>query len=143
VEQAVACMQTVHFLGVPEGDQALAQATLYLALAAKSDAAYSALNAVRSVIQSAVAQPVPLHLRNAPTRLMKELGYSEGYRHAHQFTDAVTGMECLPDSLAGQEFYHPTNRGLEAKIVERLQRIREAKREWSNPTDETGVPDPS
>lgn len=142
VEQAIACMQTVHFLGVPEGDQALAQATIYLAMAAKSDAAYTALNNIRAEIQKAVAPPVPLHLRNAPTRLMKELGYSARYRHAHQFEDAITGMECLPEGMEGRELYHPLNRGLEAKILERLQRIRESKREWRNP-DATEVPDPN
>ena len=97
--------QTSHFLGIPEGDQALAQITLYLALASKSDAAYQALNSVRAEIRQAVAEPVPLHLRNAATKLMKGLGYGAGYKHAHQYADAVTGMECLPPSLAGREFY--------------------------------------
>jgi len=126
VEQAIACMQTVHFLGVPEGDQALAQAALYLAAAPKSDAAYQALNAARETVESRPADPVPLQIRNAPTRLMKDLGYSEGYQHAHNFDDAITPMECLPDALAGTRFYHPTQRGLEAKIAERLASIREA-----------------
>lgn len=128
VEQAIACQQTAHFLGVPEGDQALAQVTLYLALAAKSDAAYRALNAVRAEIRQGVAEPVPMHLRNAPTKLMKGIGYGVGYKHAHQFADAVTGMECLPPSLAGREFYQPTDRGVEKKIAERLREIRESKR---------------
>jgi putative ATPase len=120
LEQAIACMQTVHFLGIPEGDQALAQLTLYLALAPKSDAAYQALNKANHTIETTAAPPVPLHLRNAPTRLMKELGYARGYKHAHEEEDAITDMECLPESLAGEEFYHPTTRGYEKSLHERL-----------------------
>jgi putative ATPase len=126
VEQAIACMQTVHFLGVPEGDQALAQIAIYLAVAPKSDAAYQALNLARQTVQERTAEPVPLQLRNAPTRSMKEWGYGTGYQHAHQFEDALPAMECLPESLAGARFYEPTQRGLEAKIAERLSAIREA-----------------
>src|SRR5205085_9552947 len=100
VEQAMACMNTVNFLGIPEGDQALAQLTIYLALAPKSDAAYQALNRANATIESTVAAPVPLHLRNAPTRLMKEIGYAKGYKHAHDEPDAVADMRCLPDSLS-------------------------------------------
>ncbi len=121
VEQAIACMQTVHFLGIPEGDQALAQLTLYLALAPKSDAAYQALNKANATIESTVAPPVPLHLRNAPTRLMKEMGYAKGYKHAHKEENAVTDMQCLPDSLLGARFYEPTDRGFEQKLRERLE----------------------
>jgi putative ATPase len=121
VEQAIACMQTVHFLGIPEGDQALAQLTIYLALAPKSDAAYQALNKVNATIEGTVAPPVPLHLRNAPTRLMKEMGYSKDYRHAHNQPDAVTDMQCLPDSLSGATFYAPTNRGFEEKLRARVE----------------------
>ena len=121
VEQAIACQQTVHFLGEPEGDQALAQITIYLAMAAKSDAAYQALKAAQAAARERLAEPVPMQLRNAPTRLMKELGYGTGYQHAHQSADAVVGMKCLPPGLEGTEFYHPTNRGVEAKIRERLE----------------------
>jgi putative ATPase len=124
VEQAMACQQTAHFLGTPEGDQALAQVTLYLALAAKSDAAYRALNAARELVRSRPAEPVPMQLRNAPTRAMKEWGYGAGYQHAHQQPDARAEMECLPEALRGTEFYEPTNRGLEAKIRERLASLR-------------------
>ena len=124
VEQAVACMQTVHFLGEPEGDQALAQATLYLSVAAKSDAAYQALNAARAMVASSPDEPVPMQLRNAPTRAMKQWGYGEGYQHAHASDDALNTMTCLPGVLAGHEFYQPTQRGLEAKIRERLAEIR-------------------
>jgi putative ATPase len=120
VEQGIACMQTVHFLGVPEGDQALAQLTIYLALAPKSDAAYQAFNKVDAVIESTPAAPVPLQLRNAPTGLMKQLGYSKGYLHAHASPDAVTDMACLPEALSGYRFYEPTDRGFEQKLGERL-----------------------
>ena len=120
VEQGVACMETVHFLGIPEGDQALAQLTLYLALAPKSDAAYQALNRANAIIESTVAEPVPLHLRNAPTRLMKEMGYAKGYQHAHKLSNALTDMECMPTSLIGTSFYEPTERGFEQRLRERL-----------------------
>lgn len=129
VEQGIACMQTVHFLGIPEGDQALAQLTIYLALAPKSDAAYQALNRVNATIESTIAEPVPLHLRNAPTRLMKELGYAKGYQHAHKQTDAVTAMECLPSSLAQARFYEPTDRGFEQRLRERYQWLAKTKAE--------------
>lgn len=128
VEQAIACMQTVHFLGIPEGDQALAQLTIYLALAPKSDAAYQALNQANATIDSTVAEPVPLHLRNAPTRLMKEWGYGSGYRHAHNEPDAVTDMHCLPERLAGAVFYRPTGRGFEQKLKERLEWLNQQRR---------------
>ncbi|MGA8596236.1 MAG: replication-associated recombination protein A [Bryobacteraceae bacterium] len=127
VEQAIACMQTVHFLGIPEGDQALAQLTIYLALAPKSDASYQALNEANAVIQSRSAEAVPLHLRNAPTKLMKDLGYSRGYEHAHRQPDAVTAMNCLPPSLEGISFYHPTQRGLERNLAERMEWLIEQK----------------
>ena len=120
IEQGIACMQTVHFLGIPEGDQALAQLTIYLALAPKSDAAYQAFNKVDSVIQSTPASPVPLHLRNAPTGLMEQMGYSKGYQHAHKEADAITDMACLPEALSGYRFYEPTDRGFEQKLRERL-----------------------
>ena len=124
VEQAIAVMQTVHFLGVPEGDQALAQLAIYLAVAQKSDAAYRALNAATETVRSQRAEPVPMHLRNAPTRAMKQWGYGEGYQHAHKFEDALTEMPCLPESLTGTRFYEPTERGVEKRIAERLEEIR-------------------
>lgn len=124
LEQAIAAKDCAHFLGVPEGDQALAQAAIYLAVAPKSDASYRALNEVRETVRSSVAEPVPFHLRNAPTRAMKEWGYGKGYQHAHQFEDAVSGMECLPESLAGRQFYHPLPRGVEARIADRVAELR-------------------
>jgi putative ATPase len=128
LEQAMAAMQAVHFLGIPEGDQALAQAAIYLSVAPKSDAAYSALNKVREEIQRGVAPPVPMHLRNAPTRAMKEWGYGTGYQHAHEFEDALPDMECLPEPLIGREFYHPTSRGTEQRIKQRLEEIKERRK---------------
>jgi putative ATPase len=124
LEQAVAVKECVHFLGIPEGDQALAQLTIYLSMAHKSDAAYAALNKVQAEIQSGQAYPVPMQLRNAPTRSMKEWGYGQGYQHAHQFADAVNDMDCLPDELKGQEFYQPTDRGIEKRIRERLDELK-------------------
>jgi putative ATPase len=129
LEQTLAAQQAVHFLGMPEGDQALAQAAIYLAVAPKSDAAYRALNAAMETVAKATAEPVPMQLRNAPTRAMKEWGYSAGYQHAHQFEDALNTMECLPDGLRGTEFYHPTDRGVEARIRQRLEEIRARKKE--------------
>jgi putative ATPase len=127
LEQAVAAMQAVHFLGIPEGDLALAQAAIYLCAAPKSDAAYAAMNAVRADVEKTIAEPVPMNLRNAVTRSMKEWGYAEGYQHAHQFADAVVDMECLPPSLAGRQYYFPTDRGVEKRIAERLDELRRMK----------------
>jgi len=127
LEQAIAAKECVHFLGIPEGDQALAQVAIYLAVAPKSDAAYTALNRAREHVRGNVAEPVPMQLRNTPTRAMKSWGYGKGYQHAHQFEDAVTGMDCLPPSLQGTHFYEPTGRGIEARIAERLEQIRKAR----------------
>jgi putative ATPase len=129
LEQAVAAMQAVHFLGIPEGDLALGQAAIYLCVAPKSDAAYRAMGAVKDDVQKTIAEPVPMQLRNAPTRAMKQWGYGEGYEHAHQVADAVPGMECLPDSLAGRQYYFPTERGVEKRIGERMEEIRRLKEE--------------
>ena len=127
LEQSIAAMQTVHFLGIPEGDLALGQLTIYLSVAPKSDASYQALNRVMEAVENRVAEPVPFHLRNAPTRAMKQWGYGAGYQHAHKVEDALPDMECLPPSLAGTRFYEPTNRGLEQRIRERLEEIRARK----------------
>jgi putative ATPase len=124
LEQCMAMQQCVQFLGMPEGDLAIAQAVIYLSVAPKSDAAYKALGEVTREVQSGRAEPVPMHLRNASTRAMKSWGYGAGYQHAHQFDDAINEMECLPESLAGQRWYHPTGRGVEKRIQERLEEIR-------------------
>ncbi len=128
MEQAIAAMQTVHFLGTPEGDLALAQLAIYLSAAPKSDASYRALNAVAEDVAQTVAEPVPMNLRNAPTRHMKEWGYGQGYQHAHQFENAIVDMDCLPPSLKGRRYYFPTDRGMEQRIAARLAEIR-ARRE--------------
>jgi putative ATPase len=129
LEQAMAVQQCVHFLGVPEGDLALGQLTIYLAVAPKSDASYRALGDVLRDVNETRAEPVPMNLRNAVTEHMKQWGYGEGYQHAHQSEDAITGMECLPESLRGRSYYHPTERGLEKRIGERLEEIRQLREE--------------
>src|SRR5579862_2211027 len=128
LEQTIAVQQAVHFLGVPEGDLALAQAAIYLAVAPKSDAAYRALNKASETVAKTPAEPVPMQLRNAPTRAMKDWGYASGYQHAHQFENAVNMMECLPEGLKGAIFYEPTNRGVEERISRRLEEIRALRR---------------
>ncbi|HEY3741160.1 MAG TPA: replication-associated recombination protein A [Bryobacteraceae bacterium] len=127
LEQAMAAQQAVHFLGMPEGDQALAQITIYLSVAAKSDAAYKALGAAQEIVQQRQADPVPMQLRNAPTKAMKGWGYGKGYEHAHRFEGAINTMDCLPEALVGTEFYHPLDRGVEKRVRERLLEIREAR----------------
>jgi putative ATPase len=120
----------VDFLGSPEGDLALAQAAVYLALAPKSNALYTAYGEVLSDIETTRAEPVPLHLRNAPTGLMKSIGYGKGYQYAHDEEDRVADMDCLPESLAGRTWYHPTAEGREkllAQRMEEIRRIREGK----------------
>ena len=137
LEQAVAAKECVHFLGIPEGDQALAQITIYLCMAAKSDAAYAALNEAMADVRSKPGYPVPFHIRNAPTRHMKEWGYGKGYQHAHEYADAVPGMECLPDELRGRVYYQPTTRGLEQRVRERMdeiERLRQERQQADEPT---------
>jgi len=125
---AVAAKDAVHFIGMPEGNTALAQAALYLATAPKSNAVYSAYGAAADAAQKDVADPVPLHLRNAPTGLMKSLDYGKGYRYAHDEADAVADMSCLPPSLEGRRFYQPTERGFEKEIKRRLDGWAEIKK---------------
>jgi putative ATPase len=136
LEQAMAAQQAAHFLGVPEGDQALAQAAIYLSVAPKSDAAYKALNKAMETVANSTAEPVPMQLRNAPTRSMKEWGYGQGYQHAHNFEDAMNTMECLPENLRGTVFYEPGARGMERRIAERLAEIRERRRVANEKGDE-------
>ncbi|MBS1818839.1 MAG: replication-associated recombination protein A [Acidobacteria bacterium] len=124
---AVAAKEAVHFLGMPEGNTALAQAAIYLATAPKSNAVYSAYNQAADAAQRDVAEPVPLHLRNAPTSLMKSLEYGKGYRYAHDEADAVADMSCLPRGLDGRTFYTPTERGFEKEIKRRLDGWAEIK----------------
>lgn len=123
---------TAEFLGSPEGDLALGEAAVYLALAPKSNALYTAYSAVLSDIENTRQEPVPLHLRNAPTKLMQALDYGKGYQYAHDVEGRVADMECLPEPLAGRRYYRPTQEGREKLLgqrMEEIRRIREAKRE--------------
>ncbi len=123
LEQAVAAVEAFRLIGEPEGDLVLAQVAVYLAVAPKSDAVYRALGSVKEDVRNSMADPVPMQLRNAPTSAMKHWGYGKGYQHAHHFEDAVTAMECLPESLRGRRYYHPTERGVEKRIAERLREL--------------------
>ena len=122
---ATAAQGAFHFIGPPEGKLAIAQAVVYLAQAPKSDAVYRGFGAAERAVRERDATPVPHHLRNAPTGLMRDLGYGEGYKHAHQFDDAVVEMEGMPEGLEGTRFYHPTSRGYEAEVQKRLARREE------------------
>jgi putative ATPase len=116
----IAATDAVHFIGMPEGNTALAQAVLYLATAPKSNAVYLAYNEAADAAKTDFAAPVPLHIRNAPTKLMKQLDYGKGYKYAHDEPDAVSNMDCLPENLKGREFYKPTDFGFEKDITKRL-----------------------
>ena len=124
---AVAAQQAAHFIGMPEGNTALAQAAIYLATAPKSNAVYKAYGRAAEDAHNEVADPVPLHLRNAPTKLMKQLGYGKDYQYAHDQPDAVADMDCLPDSLKGRTYYEPRERGFEKEIKRRLDGWKETK----------------
>lgn len=130
---SMAAQQAAHLLGMPEANTALAQAAVYLATAPKSNAVYAAYNQAAESARRDEAEPVPLHLRNAPTRLMKQLEYGKGYEYAHDAPDAVTGMDCLPPALQGRQFYRPTDRGFEKEIARRLEGWREVKRKRRTP----------
>ncbi|HZB87475.1 MAG TPA: replication-associated recombination protein A [Terracidiphilus sp.] len=119
--------EALDFLGSPEGDLALAEAVVYLCLAPKSNSVYTAYAAVQQEIEHTRQDPVPLHLRNAPTKLMKDLDYGKGYRYAHDEKDRVADMDCLPDSLRGHTYYHPTQEGREKLLAQRLEEIRRIK----------------
>lgn len=121
---AVAAYQACHFLGMPECDVHLSHAVVYLSMAPKSNALYTAVENCKRDVKNGQAEPVPLHLRNASTRLMKDLEYGKDYEYAHDTEEKLTRMECLPENLAGTVYYHPTDQGDEAKVKERLQRIK-------------------
>jgi putative ATPase len=123
----IAAMQAADFVGPPEGNLALAQAAVYLSLAPKSNALYTGYGAVTADLESTRTEPVPLHLRNAPTGLMKNIGYGKGYQYAHDREDKVTDMACLPESLEGKSYYQPTDQGFEARLRQRLEEIRRIK----------------
>jgi putative ATPase len=122
---AIAAQQAVHFLGMPEGALALAELAVYLALAPKSNAVYRAYGAASADVEATRNDPVPIHLRNAPTRLMKEMGYGRGYRYAHDFEDGIVAQDNLPENLRGATYYQPTDRGFERELGNRLRQIRE------------------
>ncbi|MDY4442615.1 MAG: replication-associated recombination protein A [Butyricicoccus sp.] len=128
LELAVAAYQACHFIGMPECSVHLTQAVVYLSLAPKSNALYAAYETAKKDALSQLAEPVPLVIRNAPTRLMKELDYGKGYQYAHDTADKLTNMQCLPDSLLGREYYRPTEQGLESKYKTRLQQIKDWKK---------------
>ncbi|MGH9405649.1 MAG: replication-associated recombination protein A [Terriglobia bacterium] len=128
---AVAAMQAAHFVGMPEGNLALAQAAVYLALAPKSNALYAGYGEVQKDAQRMLAEPVPLHLRNAVTGLMAHVGYGKGYEYAHNSADRLTAMQCLPGNLKDRRYYQPTDEGFEKKLKEKLAAIEEWKKKYA------------
>jgi putative ATPase len=130
------CMATrdaVDFIGMPEGNLALAQAVVYLALAPKSNALYTAYSEVQQDVEATAAESVPLHLRNAPTGLMKGLGYGQGYQYAHDVEGKIADMQCLPDNLRDRTYYHPTEEGVEKRIRERMEEIKRRRSQAGKP----------
>ena len=127
LQVAVAAYQACHFLGMPECDVHLTHAVVYLSLAPKSNALYTACEACKKDVRTRRAEPVPMQIRNAPTRLMKELGYGEGYEYAHDTEEKLTHMQCMPDGLKDRVYYHPTDQGEEEKSAKRLEEIRKYK----------------
>jgi len=137
----MAARDAVDFIGMPEGNLALGQAAVYLSVAPKSNALYTAYSTVQQDVERTAAEPVPLHLRNAPTPLMKGIGYGRGYQYAHDFESKVANMQCLPDNLRDHEYYVPTNEGIEKRIHERMSEIRRLRGDTSQPSrnPETGA----
>ena len=128
LELAVAAYQACHLIGMPECSVHLTQAVVYLSLAPKSNALDVAYMRARTDALNQLAEPVPLHIRNGVTKLMKELGYGKGYQYAHDTVDKLTDMRCLPDSLLGRTYYEPTEQGLESRFKERLEQIKAWKK---------------
>ena len=124
LQVAMAAQQAVHFIGLPEGALALAELVVYLSLAPKSNAIYRAYGAAQADVANTRNDPVPTHLRNAPTALMKAQGYGDGYRYAHDYEGGVVAQQNLPENLAGRRYYEPTDRGEEADLARRLEKIR-------------------
>ena len=125
---AVSAYQACHFLGMPECNVYLSHTVIYLSMAPKSNSAYMAYESARTDAQNMLAEPVPLTIRNAPTGLMKDLHYGDGYVYAHDTEEKIARMQCLPDSLAGREYYHPTDQGAEEPVKGRLEEIKKWKR---------------
>ena len=140
LEMTVAAQQAAHFVGMPEGNLALAQAAVYLALAPKSNALYTAYGDVQQDVARTRAEPVPLHLRNAVTGLMSRVGYGKGYEYAHDAPERLTRMTCLPGSLKDRRYYHPTEEGFEKRLRERLEAIERWKRGSSEAGAATEMP---
>lgn len=132
LEVAVSAYQACHFIGMPECSVHLTEAVVYMSLAPKSNALYVAYERAKKDALTMLAEPVPLVIRNAPTKLMKELDYGKGYQYAHDTADKLTNMQCLPDSLLGKEYYHPTEEGTEAKFKARLEEIKDWKKKHSD-----------
>ncbi len=126
---AIDAYQACHYIGMPECSVHLTETVIYLSLAPKSNACYMAYEQAKKDAQEQIAEPVPLHLRNAPTKLMKDLDYGKGYRYAHDSEDKITNMRCLPESLQGRKYYHPDGRGREAEMKKRLAEIEEWRRQ--------------
>ncbi len=131
----MAARDAVDFIGMPEGNLALAQAVVYLALAPKSNALYTAYGEVQQDVEATAAESVPLHLRNAPTGLMKGLGYGQGYQYAHDVEGKIADMQCLPDNLRDRTYYHPTSEGVEKRIRERMEEIKRRRSQTADPPD--------
>ncbi len=127
----MAARDAVDFIGMPEGNLALAQAVVYLSVAPKSNALYTAYGDVQRDVEQTAADAVPLHLRNAPTGLMKGLGYGHGYQYAHDVESKVANMQCLPDNLRDRIYYHTSNEGIEKRIRDRLEEIKSARSQAS------------
>ena len=132
LNQAVAAQQAAHFVGMPEANLALAQAVVYLATAPKSNALYAAYGQVQEDVARTRADPVPLHLRNAPTPLMRKIGYGKGYRYAHDYDEAQVDQQHLPDAIKDRTYYHPSDRGYEKTVKERLAGFAAARRKLSD-----------
>ena len=128
LEIAVAAYQACHFIGMPECSVHLTQAVVFMAMAPKSNALYMAYNRAKEDATEMLAEPVPLNIRNAPTKLMKEIGYGKGYIYAHDTEEKISAMQCLPDSLVGKEYYIPTEEGLESRYKAKLQEIKDWKK---------------
>jgi putative ATPase len=134
---AMAAQQAVHFIGMPEGNLALAEAAVYLATAPKSNSLYTAYSRVQQEVQTGRNEPVPLHLRNPVTKLMKDIGYGQGYKYAHNYPDQMVEQEHLPDSLRGKRFYFPAESGFEKEVNARLRAWRLLKQR--NKQEQKGI----
>lgn len=132
LEIAVATYQACHYIGMPECNVNLAHCVTYLALAPKSNSLYVAYQKARHDALNTIADPVPLHIRNAPTKLMQELDYGKGYQYAHDYENKITDMQCLPDNLKDHRYYYPTNQGTEAKVIKRLAQIEYLKKHFKD-----------